>query len=143
MGEVQRSDLAEFVRQHHVHYDVMPEAVVEAQGRTTVGFEVRLFATIEKGTRALPVTDACRELVGGLRTVAEAVRPGDDEETVVEIERFDPVLYDSRSVPGTDEVAVAVRVSHRNGYARPVDASEERCLKELRRRLRELGIRER
>jgi hypothetical protein len=35
------------------------------------------------------------------------------------------------------------RIIHREGYDRPVDACEERCLKEIRARLRLLGIRER
>jgi hypothetical protein len=38
---------------------------------------------------------------------------------------------------------VAIRLVHREGYERPVDACEERCLKEIQARLRELGIPER
>ena len=42
-----------------------------------------------------------------------------------------------------DEVALSVRLVHREGYEQPVDSCEERCLKEIVARLRELGIPER
>jgi hypothetical protein len=44
MGEEQeqQTHLAEFVRAHHVHFEVHPETVVRGSERVKVGFEVRL-----------------------------------------------------------------------------------------------------
>jgi hypothetical protein len=63
--------------------------------------------------------------------------------TRAELAPFRPALYDSRVVPDADEVSVTIRLIHREGYDRPVDACEERCLKEIRARLRALGVQER
>jgi hypothetical protein len=135
--------LGDFVRRHRVHYEVVPDVVVGALGRTTVGFEVRLFALHDKGEHALPVCEKCHELVAGLSWVARSLLVHDDRPILTAIEPFDPVLYDSHDVPGGDEVALAVRLSHREHYALPVDAVEERCLKEIRGRLKALGVPER
>ena len=51
-------------------------------------------------------------------------------------------MYESTVVPGADEIAIAIRLIHREGYERPIDACEELCLKEIRLRLRALGIAE-
>ena len=61
----------------------------------------------------------------------------------MEVERTRRSLYDSSEVPGADEVAVVVRLVHRAGYEASIDACEERCLRELRERLRWLTIPER
>ncbi len=47
------------------------------------------------------------------------------------------------AVPGADEIALAIRLCHREGYQPPVDACEERCLKEMRTCLKALGVPER
>lgn len=49
----------------------------------------------------------------------------------------------TRIVPAADEVTITIRLIHREGYDRPIDVCEERCLKEIRARLRDLGIHER
>lgn len=41
-----------------------------------------------------------------------------------------------------EEVFVAIRVEYRGAMELPVDACEERCLRTIRQRLRELGIAE-
>ncbi len=143
MPSPDREALTEFVRHHRVHYDVVPEAVVGPKGRTAVGFELRLFAVHEKGAHATPGCPKCLALVDPLRELARSVMPTEERPTLIEIEPFGRALYDSIEVPGADEIAIAVRLTHRGHYDRPVDACEERCLKEMRGRLKALGIAER
>jgi hypothetical protein len=59
------------------------------------------------------------------------------------VEPFEPALYDSREVPGVDEIAIAIRLVYRDGYDEPIDPCEEQCLREIRLRFRSLGVRER
>jgi hypothetical protein len=136
-------DMARIARQHRVHYDVTPEVIIKSEGRTAVGYEIRLFAVHEKGARAVPGCPKCVDLVRDLRPIAEWLVPDEHRPTLAGIEPFHPSLYDSKEVPGTDEVALSIRLTHREGYDRPVDACEQRCLKEIRERLKVLGIRER
>jgi hypothetical protein len=81
--------------------------------------------------------------VDDLRLIAEEVIPSGERPSRIELEPFRPALYDSRVVPDADEVTVTIRLIHREGYDRPIDACEERCLKEIRTRLRDFGIPER
>lgn len=78
-----------------------------------------------------------------LRDIAEWVVPQDDRPTRIAIEPFHRALCASSTVPGADEVATTIRLVHQNDYDRPIDACEERCLKEIRARLKEIGARER
>ncbi len=136
-------ELAEIARARQVHFDVEPEIVIRGAERVKVGFQINLWAVHSKGARALPGCPKCWDLVEDLRRIAEEVVPPDDRPSRTELTPFRPALYESRVVPDADEVSVTIRLIHRDGYDRPVDACEERCLKEIRARLRALGIRER
>lgn len=135
-------ELHELVRDNRLHFEVEPEIAIRGNERVKVGFEVRLWAAHERGARALPGCAKCRDLVAELRRVAEWAIPAEHRPTRIEIEPFQPALYDSKVVPGADEIAIAIRLVHRDGYERPIDACEERSLKEIRQRLRALGIHE-
>ena len=135
-------ELRALVREHRVHFDVGPEIVIRDRERQKVGFEVRLWAVHPKGARALPGCDKCRVLVRALERIAAAVLPPEGRATRYAVEPVAPALYDSRDVPGADEVSLTLRLVHREEYERPVDACEERCLKEIRESLKALGARE-
>lgn len=137
------SDLAELARDRRVYYDVEPEVVIRGSERVKVGFQVHLWAIHTKGAGALPGCPKCWDLVEDLRRIAEDVVPPDDRPSRTELDPFRPALYESRVVPDADEVSLTIRLVHRDGYDRPIDACEERCLKEIRARLHALGIRER
>lgn len=136
-------ELATFVRDHRVHFDVMPEVTFRGSERLKVGYVVRLWAVHAKGARALPGCAKCDDLIARLREIASAVRPPSDRPTMTAIEPFEHALYDSREVPGADEVMLSMRLTHRAEYAAPVDPCEDRCLKEIRDALKTLGARER
>lgn len=143
MTSATRNELLDIARARRVHFDVEPEVVIRGSERVKVGFQVHLWAVHPKGSRALPGCSKCWDLVEDLRRLAEDVVPPDDRPSRTELDPFRPALYESRVVPEADEVSVTIRLIHRNGYDRPLDACEERCLKEIRARLLALGIRER
>jgi hypothetical protein len=82
-------------------------------------------------------------LVEGLRRIATEAVPREVRPTRVALEPFEPALYDSAEVPGADEVRLDVRLTHRDRYDAPIDACEDRCLREIRARLKQIGVRER
>lgn len=135
--------LRQVVRDRRVHYDVVPEIVFRGSERVKVGFRVRLWGIHGKGARALPGCPKCWDLADDLRRIAEDVVPTGERASRTELEPFRPALYDSRIIPATDEVTITIRLLHRDRYDRPIDACEERCLKEIRARLRDLGVPER
>ena len=131
-----------FIRAHHVYFEVRPELVPRAGERLKVGFELWLWAVHSKAAHALPGCARCRDLAHDLERLARAVLPPEDRETRCAIEPFRPALYEARVVQGADEICVIVRLFHGKEYERPVDACEERCLREIRQALRSLGARE-
>jgi hypothetical protein len=142
-SEEQLAGLAAFAREHHVHFEVHPDVLLRESERVKIGFEIRIWAVHARGARALPGCEKCLELVAALRRLAEWAVPSERRPTRVEFEPFHPALYDSREVAGADEVALCIRLAHREGWDQPIDPCEERCLKEIRQRLRSVGVRER
>ena len=127
----------EFVRRHHVHYDVRDELIVDGDQRRKVGYRVRLWGVVpEQGLLPADVMESpfAQELVA----LAEQVVPGERHDTTVSIEPPAPALYDSRVVTGADEIALDIRLVHA-GFDAPSGAAEDRCLRAIRRALEKLG----
>jgi hypothetical protein len=130
--------LQRFARDHHVHYEVEPEAVDDGDKREVVGFEVRLFATHGEARLEAPSCPRCVELQAELRSFAERVVASGEEDA--EIAPASPALYQSTEVQGADEVSVAVRVRCDLPEHRGAGAAEDRCLGLIRERLHALGV---
>lgn len=135
--------LRDSARRHHVHFEVQPELISERDVLTQVGYQVRVWTVHDKGAHAMPGCGKCRELLAELDRIVQWAVPAEDRPTRIEIERPGAALYDSSEVPGSDEVALTIRLTHREAYASPIDACERRCLQQIRERLRWLGIPER
>lgn len=134
-------ELGSLVRRLHVHFEVEPELELRDFVRVKVAVRVRLWGVHARGARALPGCAKCHEIVAMLRPVLEyAVGP----EASGAVEPFHPALYDSRVVPDSDEVALTFRASSQGTAGDAAAAlTEERWLKVVRARFRELGIPER
>lgn len=131
------------VKRHHVHWDVREEVVLDGDQRVKLGYRVRLWAVVS-GTRLLPGDASASLFAQALRAVAEKVVPQPNERgtTAVSIEHTDAALYDSRVVPGADEIALDVLITHGLGTG-AAGESEERCMKELRKTLEGVGAQQR
>ena len=144
MGDMDHFEhLRDSARRHHVHFEVQPELILERDVLTQVGYQVRVWTVHDKGAHAMPGCVKCRELLAELDRIVQWAIPTEDRPTRIEIERPGAALYDSKEVPGSDEVALTIRLVHREAYAAPIDACERRCLQQIRERLRGLGIPER
>lgn len=143
MPEQVEEDLRALVRRLRVHYDVEPELELIGGARVKVAQIVRLWGVHAKGSGPLPGCEKCHEIISRLERVAAYVL--DDATSMqFEVEPFRPALYDSRVVPGTDEVALPIRIPVSTQVAAtPASGSAERCLKLIRARLKELGVPER
>jgi hypothetical protein len=127
----------------HAHYDVEPELGVRDGARNRTATLVRLWGVHRMGARALPGCPKSREIASGLTAVARYVLDHEDGMDA-ELEPLTWALYVSRVVPGADEIALGIRIARRTADRTPqVFAAEERCLRRLRARLRELGVPER
>jgi len=129
------------VQRHHVHFDVREEVAVDGEQRQRIGYRVRLWAVVS-GTRLLPGDASASLFADALRAVAQKVIPDERGSTAVSIEPTEAALYDSRVVPGADEIALDILLVHAAG-AQPADGSEERCLREIRRTLESVGAQQR
>ena len=137
------ADLRPLARMRRVYFDVMPEIAFKEGARVKVGYLVRLWAVHARGARALPGCGECRELVNDLRRLFEHVVPPAPAGSTVDLDPFRPALYESRIVPGADEVALTLRLLRHGDGDQPVDAAGERWLKSVRDALRSLEIAER
>lgn len=132
--------LQTFAREHHVHFEVEPEEVIEGERREVVGFDVRLFATHGESKLEAPACPRCVELLKELRSFAErVVGPGDTAERA-EIAPPAPRVYQSTEVSGADEVELTVRVQCHAPQHRAAGKGEDPCLGELRERLHAIGV---
>lgn len=128
----------EFVRRHHVHYDVRDELIVVGEQRRKVGYRVRLWGVVP-GSGLLPADVAESPFAQELLALAEQLVPTDPDGTRISIRPPAPALYDSRVVTGADEIALDIRLVHGALGDEPSGAQEDRCLRHVRRALERLG----
>jgi hypothetical protein len=141
---VDESASRQFVKRHRVHYSVEPEWMIAEDARWPVGFSIRFFAGHDRRARALPGGPESRALLASLRSLAESLLRECGTTARVEVEPFRPVLYESTEVPGTDEVALTIRVLREFApHLPPSGASEAYCLQEIRKRARLIALPER
>jgi hypothetical protein len=139
--------LREIACRDEVCYEVWPERSVLEGRAIRIGFELRLCGanthTSDDGPdHPVPGCPHCIHTYGELRQIAEWILPRDDERpSRYEIGVFDRALHVApHSRHSRSEVVLPIHIMHRHDFNRDVDECEERCLKELQQRLRELGI---
>ena len=128
----------EFIRRHHVHYDVRDELVVAGEQRKKIGYRVRLWGVLPQNG-LLPADAAESPFAQELLALAEHVLPEDRDGSVIQIEPPAPALYDSSVVEGADEIALDIRLLHGGLGDVPCGPAEDRCLKAIRKELEQLG----
>jgi hypothetical protein len=129
------------VQRHHVHFDLREEAVSDGEQRQKLGYRVRLWAVVS-GQRLLPGDAAASLFAAALREVAQKVIPEERGSTRISVEPTEAALYDSRVVPGADEIALDILLVSAAGDG-SAGESEERCLKAIRKTLESVGAQQR
>lgn len=123
------------VQRHHVHFDVREELESDGAQRRSVGHRVRLWAVVS-GQRLLPGDASASLFADALRAVAQKVIPAERAGAVVEVVGMEPALYDSRVVPGADEIALDILVLR---GPKAAAGGDESCLKAIRKTLESVG----
>ena len=144
MGNIQETAeaLKQVVEQHSVCYEVWPEYRLVGEKQTMVGFSLELYGTHDHGYSTLtPGCERCRATYRDLRRIADRILPQERRPSRYEISRFDRGLHESAKRRFRPEVVLAIGILHREHGFDPVDACEERCLKEMEEKLRGLGAR--
>jgi hypothetical protein len=135
-----REALGGFVKEHHVHYEIEPNVVVQGDRQEVVGYEVRLFATQGESKLPTPACRECYELLADLRSFAERLVGPGDAASWTGIVPAPRALYESSEVPGADEVALTMHVRCESPDHPQADWGGRRCMDEIRERLGEAGI---
>ena len=136
------ASLRELVQKHHVCYAVWPEWLLIRGKLVKVGFDLELSGTHEHGTSTFsPGCPKCIRTFEDLHKIADWIMPKEERASRYEVEPYDHALRESPQRGFVPEVVLSMKILHRHGFDQPVDECEERCLKEMRSKLVELGVR--
>ncbi len=138
----QSDKLRQFIETHQVSWNVQPLTEILRGNRANVGFELELVANHEVLPRPpKPGCPDCQKLFRGLAEVAQQILPREKRQSRYEIQPFDHSLHLDPAHRLQPEVVLKIRVLHRSDYFQPIDACEDRCLKEMEASLKKLGAR--
>jgi hypothetical protein len=135
--------LSEIARRHQVCYEVCPEWSTKDGKKIQIGFELELCGISGNDTCLHPVPGCahCVRAYNEIREIGEWILPREERPSRYEIQAFDRSLHVAPSKrQHRNEVIVRIVIMHRSDFNRPVDDCENRCLREMRDRLSELGI---
>lgn len=135
--------LRELVEQHQVCYEVWPEMLAVKGTTLKVGFLLELNGTHGRDAdHVLPGCKHCHSTFEDLRQIAEWIMPKEERASYYDVQPFDNALRETPKRRFRLEVVLGMRILHRHGFDQPVDECEEMCLKEMRQKLKELGVHE-
>ena len=132
------------VLKHQVCYEVWPEYLMVRTKKTQVGFSLELSGIHGHKSvgRPLPGCPQCQQVFEDLQVIAEWIQPREKRASQYEIQSFDRSLHKAPKREFRPEVALTLKILHRQGFDQSVDACEERCLTEMREKLAKLGVKE-
>ncbi len=89
----------------------------------------------------LPGCEHCRKVWHALKAVAAWIIPREKRDSDYDISAFDQSIHYSAARKFRSDVSLRIGIRHRSGFDREVDACEVRCLREMTKRLAEIGAR--
>lgn len=146
--EMMLEPLRQIAERHQVCYEVCPEWSMSEGRKISIGFELDLCGINEHATEnaeshPVPGCPHCSRTYEELREIAEWILPREERPSRYEIQPFDRALHLAPAKRHRRrEVVVTIVIMHRSDFNRPVDDCENLCLKEMRQRLAQLGIRQ-
>ncbi len=138
----QEAHLRELAARHRVRYEVHPETQVVEHQLARVGFDLQLYGLHEHPEHVMPGCPECTKAYAALREIAQWILPTELRPSRYEIEGYHPELRAAPDLKARDEVRLEVAIVHRHDFFAPIDKCEERCLSEMKQKLRRLGVRE-
>jgi hypothetical protein len=133
--------LKKLVNKHRVCWEVWPLFYLDNSGdKIQIGFDLEIFGTHSGEQQTIePGSQESAEILQDLKEVAESSIPQEIPQCRSEIQVFDNLIQFSPLRRFRDDFTVGIKITHRSGYDRPVDACEIECLKEIEEKLRKLG----
>ena len=141
--------LTKLALEHQLCYEVWPERSLLEGRKIQIGFELQLcgvnshVAEGDSSNHPVPGCSHCLRTYDELRQIAEWILPKEVRPSRYEIAAFDRAMHiGPHKRKNRNEVVVTIHIMHRHDFNRPVDDCEDRCLKEMRGNLAQLGVRE-
>ena len=133
--------IREFVVQHKLCWEVYPEYHINREGnKTQIGFQLDLMGThYHPEQPPLPGCVECVKVYDDLKQIAQWIMPNEERDSVYEIKRFDISIHQAPLRKFRKDITLTIKILHREGFDRPTDACEVGCLKEMEKKLKELG----
>jgi hypothetical protein len=138
------SDVAAWARAHEACFEVAPLVEMVRGCKVQVGFTLGLYARLPLGTGPGPErVAAAAEVWEGLREIAQSLAPQAGSGARVEVEGQRAAAFFQPEGQMLPEVALNARVFHGDDYFAEVTVDEEARLRDVTRRLTDLGLKER
>ena len=133
--------LRDLVAKHKICWEVWPEYHQDSKGRKIqIGFELDLIGNhYQPSHLPSPGCDECFKVYNALWEIAVWILPQEKRLSRCEIQFFDHALRYAPSRKLRPEVTLTLKIIHAEGFDRPVDACEQKCLNEITAKLRQLG----
>ena len=133
--------LRELVRQHKVCWEVWPEYHIDREEKKVqIGFELDLVGTHHQAAHPPePGCEECVKVYDDLRRIAQWIIPKEERDSCYEIGFFDASIHYASQRRFRKDVTLSIKILHREGFDRPTDACEVRCLNEMEEKLKGLG----
>lgn len=133
--------LRDLVEKHKICWEVYPESHQDGKGRKIqIGFALSLIGNHYQPTHLPePGCDECFKVYNALWEIAVWILPKEKRLSRYEIQIFDHALRYTPSRNLRPEVTLTLKILHAEGFDRPVDACEQKCLNEMKAKLRQLG----
>lgn len=136
--------LPELIEKFRVCWEVWPEHLYIGGEKRQVGFTLELLGTHQSQSKhSGPGCPICKLIFALLHEIAEWILPKERRPSTYEIGSYEQAIRYSPLRNYRPDVLLNIKILHREGFERPVDACEVRCLAEMKQRLTELGARER
>lgn len=133
--------LRQLVMQHKVCWEDWPEYHIDQDGkRVQIGFELELIGTHYHPEQSpVPGCAECVKVYEDLKQITQWIIPKEERDSRYKIELFDASIYYSPQRKFRKDITISIKILHREGFDRPIDACEVECLKEMEKKLKELG----
>ncbi len=135
------SRLQSLARRHNVCYEVWPEYLPVESRKIKVGLEIDLCCVVSTDSpHYCAGCPLCEQTYADLREIAEWVQPGNVGGVTSEILAYDHALHLSRGQRARPEVVLAIHLA--DGHVRGAieDRDQERILRQVRERLKAVGV---
>ena len=136
--------LTGLVQHFQVCWEVWPEWAFVRHDRRQVGFTIELSGTHEAGVEhPAPGCSHCQRVYDALHEIAAHVLPREVRSSIYDVASYDHAIHYSPIRGDRPDICLTIGIFHRGNLDDPVGQCQERCLTDMKQRLRDLGARER